>query len=266
MSDFERQEGRRAVGLLVALVVLTPIVIGLVAYRLLHPTAAPTAVQSPAATAVAAPTQPPAPVAPTVPPRGDLPQLDASDAFVRKLFAVLSARPEWAKWLLNDRLVRRFVAATDNVAEGRSPNAHLGFLSPKQPFHAEERKDRATIDPATYRRYDAVAGVVASLDAKGCAELYGQTRPLFDQAYKDLGYPDRRFDDTLAKAIRMLLATPEPGADVEVRQGVKSWRYADPRLEALTPAQKQLLRMGPDNVRKIKQKLREFAEAMNLAV
>ena len=70
----------------------------------------------------------------------------------------------------------------------------------------------------------------------------------------------------MAKAIRHLLATPDPGAALAVRPAVKSWKLADPRLEALSPAQKQLLRMGPENVKKIKQKLRELAEAMNLGV
>jgi hypothetical protein len=267
-NDVERRQGRRALGWLVAMVALTPVVIGFVAYRLLHPAAPPVGAPAPVATEAIAPATPPPPVVlqPTIPPRADLPQLDASDALVRKLAAGLSAHPEWTKWLLNDRIVRRFVAATDNVAEGRSPNAHVGFLAPKEPFRADERGDASTIDAATYRRYDAVAAVVASLDANGCAKLFAQTRPLFQRAYDDLGYPDRRFEDTLAKAIRHLLATPDLPPSATVRHSVKSWKYTDPRFEALSPAQKQLLRMGPDNVRRIKQKLREIAESMNMAV
>jgi len=265
--DSERRKGRRALGLLVAVVVLTPVAIGLIAYRLLHRPAAPAAATPPLRKEPAVrPTSPAISLQPTVAPHADLPRLDASDAFIRKLAAALSANPEWAKWLLNDGIVRRVVAATDNVAEGRSPNAHLRFLAPKEPFRANERSEAPTIDPASYHRYDVVAGVIASLDAKGCARLFEETRPLFQDAYKDLGYPDRRFEDTLAKAIRHLLATPEPSTALGVRPSVKSWKLADPRLEALSPAQKQLLRWGPENVKKIKQKLRELGEAMNLGV
>jgi len=266
-SDIERRKGRRALGLLVGVVILTPAVIGLVAYRLLQrpskPAAsAPAVVNEP----TAAPVPRPISLEPTVAPRADLPKLDASDAWIRKLAAALSANPEWAKWLLNAGLVRRVVAATDNVAEGRSPNPHLGFLAPKEPFRADQRRELATIDPASYRRYDAAAGVIASLDAKGCARLFAETRPLFQDAYKELGYPDRKFEDTLAKAIRQLLATPDSTGAIALEPSVKSWKLADARLERLSPAQKELLRMGPDNVKRIKQKLRELAEAMSLDV
>ncbi len=40
------------------------------------------------------------------------------------------------------------------------------------------------------------------------------------------------------------------------------YEYADRTLEALTPAQKQLLRMGPANVARIQAKLREFQAAL----
>jgi hypothetical protein len=40
--------------------------------------------------------------------------------------------------------------------------------------------------------------------------------------------------------------------------------YADPWLEDLSPAQKQLLRMGPSNQRRVQAKLRELAVAMGM--
>jgi hypothetical protein len=266
-GDFDRRRGRYAIALLIGLVVLIPIVIGVVAYRIFYRPAG--AVPSPASRdalvrmVLSAPAATPVP---TAVPLANLPPLDTSDDFIRNLAHVLSANPEWAKWLVGDRLVRRLTASIDNVAEGRSPTPHLALLAPKSEFRALDRGNSKTIDPASYRRYDLVADVVASLDTKGCARLYEGTRPLFQDAYRDLGYPDRDFDQTLAKAIHRLLATPDPSGDIEVREGVKSWKLTDPALESLAPAQKQLLRMGPDNVRKVKDKLRQIAEALHLAV
>ncbi|MHB8877533.1 MAG: DUF3014 domain-containing protein [Myxococcaceae bacterium] len=40
--------------------------------------------------------------------------------------------------------------------------------------------------------------------------------------------------------------------------------FKDPALEGASPAQKQLLRMGPDNGRIVKEKLRELARALKL--
>ncbi len=262
-SDFERRKGRRAIAVLIGFVLLIPLAIGTIAYRLLH---RPAPTPLPAARRVATGRVPAPVLAPTAVPRADLPKLDASDAFIRELARVLSANPEWAQWLLGEGLVRRLVASVDNVAEGRSPNPHVSFLAPKEAFRAREQPNSATIDPASYHRYDLVADVVAALDAKGCARLYGETRPLFQDAYRELGYPGRNFDERLAKAIQVLLATPEPKGEIELRPGVKSWRLADPALQSLAPVQKQLLRMGPDNVGKVKRKLREIAEALNLPV
>ena len=56
-------------------------------------------------------------------------------------------------------------------------------------------------------------------------------------------------------------------ADVPVKRVVRAvvvYEYADPRLEAMTPAQKALLRMGPRNVPRVQAKLRELAAALGL--
>ncbi len=263
--DFNRRRGSRGGGLLIGLVLLIPVLIGFIAFRMLHRPVPPVPAPRLAAGRAAPAAPAPAP-APTGVPLQGLPKLDVSDPFIRKLAQVLSANPEWGEWLLGERLVQRLTASIDNVAEGRSPKPHLALLTPKGAFRAREPRDSSTIDPASYQRYDLVADVVASLDAKGCARLYEDTRPLFQDAYRDLGYPDRDFDQTLAKAIRVLLATPEPSGEIGVRQGVVSWKLSDPALESLLPVQKQLLRMGPENVRKVKEKLREVAEALHLAV
>jgi hypothetical protein len=43
-----------------------------------------------------------------------------------------------------------------------------------------------------------------------------------------------------------------------------TFQFADPELEALSPAQKHLLRMGPHNMRLVQTKLRAFARAAGL--
>jgi len=43
-----------------------------------------------------------------------------------------------------------------------------------------------------------------------------------------------------------------------------AWDYADPRLQSLTGAQRQFLRMGPRNMRIVQAKLREIAQLAGL--
>ena len=72
------------------------------------------------------------------------------------------------------------------------------------------------------------------------------------------------FDAELERAIVELLKVPVVEGDVPLRMAGIGYAFADPRLEALSPPQKQLLRMGPENVRAIQGKLREIAAALGI--
>ena len=198
----------------------------------------------------------------------DLPELDASDAFVRDVVAGLSSRPQLAEWLATDRLVRRFVGSVVQVAAGLSPRDELEFMEPEGSFAVREPGEpsaAAVVDPASYRRYDPVAATFVSLDTEGTAELYRRLRPLFREAYRDLGFSEGSFDGVMARAFETLLAVPVPEGPIRVvPSGADAYEFRDPALEDLAPAQKHLLRMGPENVRRVQAKLRELAGALDL--
>jgi len=190
--------------------------------------------------------------------------LKTSDTVIRELVAQLSSRPELAAWLVNEDLVRRFVASVDNMSEGASPRQHLEFMAPDGAFQVQERGDRLVVAPASYDRYDNVAAVIDSLDTAGTAALYRELKPLIDDAYAEISPRGENFDDRLAEVFDQLLAVPVISGDVEVEQKVVTYTYADPRLEGLTAAQRQLLRMGPDNVAMIQAKIREIRAALGM--
>ena len=79
-----------------------------------------------------------------------------------------------------------------------------------------------------------------------------------------MGYEGGDFKDALTQACSVLLGTPVVPGDVAVRAEGDLFMYADPRLEAMSAAQKQLFRMGPANVRRIQVKLRAFARALDI--
>ncbi len=193
-----------------------------------------------------------------------LPQLAESDPFVRQLVAGLSAHPRFASWLVPNNLIDRFVAVVDNIADGHRPASHLRILAPTEPFRVIQKGSSVVIDPRSYERYGVIADVVSSVDAQGAAKLYTMLKPLVDEAYRQLGYPDRQFDDTVSRALQHLLDTPIPDADVSVVQDEVIYLYADPELEARSAIEKQLMRMGPRNVRMIQDKLREVVRALGL--
>jgi hypothetical protein len=193
-----------------------------------------------------------------------LPALAASDLFVRELAGLLSSHPRWAAWLVSDELARRFVATIVDIGRGSSPAEHVEFMAPEGPFEVQRSGSRTVIAPASYRRYDLVSETFVSLDTQGGARLYRQLRPLFTEAYAELGISGYTFDQMMALAVGNLLAVDVPESAVEVRPHEAAWDFADPRLQARTPAEKHLLRMGPANARAVQGKVAALAQAIGI--
>jgi DUF3014 family protein len=191
-----------------------------------------------------------------------LPSLEQSDAFARDLAATLSSHPELTRWLARSSLIRTLTAVVDDVVNGESPRLVLDFLAPKDRFRAAAgRSKRVVADPASFAAYDTFGDVIASIDATAAARAYSAAEPLFDAAYRELGHTGA-FRPALDQAIEILLAVPAVPADAELVAHTAGFRWADPKLEALSPPQKQLLRMGPRNVRLVQSKLRELQTAL----
>jgi hypothetical protein len=214
-----------------------------------------------------APPPPPAPkpIAPPAPPAPPpLPDLDASDPLVRESALELSQARKLNDWLSPQDLIRRLVAAVDNIGRGRSPREQLVSLVPSQKFQVRLEEDRAWVDPASWSRYDAVTSAFVALNPAATVALYRSLQPLFDEAYRDLGYPRGNFDDAIAAALDELLSTPVVVGDVAVSEQILSWEYTDPDLESLSSAQKLLLRTGPTNAPRIQRQLRALAAALGI--
>ena len=181
-----------------------------------------------------------------------LPPLEQMDGFLRPLLAALSSSPELARWLATDDLIRQLAAAIDQAADGNSPARDFRVLAPQGPLTTAGRPLQRTIDPNSYRRYDALVTAVTSIDASAVAKLYRTIRPRLNQAYQSMGNPNRDVDNALRNAIDILLDTPTVEGPIRVVEGDgASWAYADRRLEALLPTQKQVVRMGPANAEKL---------------
>lgn len=194
-----------------------------------------------------------------------LPPLAESDAFFREQLNSLSKEPFLAMLLEADNLVRKLVVSVANVAEGSSPVKQLTHIRPEESFTVLQTVERTVVNPKSYERYDDAAAFFASLDARTVAGLYQLLEPLLDEAHAELGLSDRTgFKDTLARAIEVLRAAPAVDGPIRLRAVNVNYVFEDPALEKLSAAQKQLLRMGPENTRRIQKKLGEIKEALGL--
>ncbi len=188
--------------------------------------------------------------------------LDDSDALVRQRIGLLSSNRLVSAWLGTKGLVRNFTVVLENISHGVNPSRHLGVLKPAGQFRVTTRGANVVIDPRNSDRFNPIADAASSIDAAAAGRLYRSFKPLLQMAYDELGNQES-IDRAVERAIGGLLQVPAADGDLRVEQAGEGigYEYADPRLEALNGAQKQLLRMGPRNIRAIQQQLRGFASA-----
>jgi len=209
------------------------------------------------------PPLPPAPDIPEAPPATEapaaasfvLPSLEQSDPVLRAELADLSAADDFGLWVQTDNLVPKTVAVIDGLSQGVVLRKILPINPPSEKFSALIEDHRLWLDEASFHRYDNLTRILTSLDSQSLVDIFHLFRPLLEQSYAELGYKADDMDNSLVRAIDMVLATPEIEGPVELVQESVLYQYADPRLETLPPVQKQLLRMGPENAALIKQYL-----------
>lgn len=197
-------------------------------------------------------------------PDPNLPSLAEMDGYVRPILAVLSARPELAALLASDDLVRRFVVSVESIARGGSPARQVQAVAPRGRFDVQRTDEGYVIAPGSYQRYDGLVRMVADLEPQDLARIYGRLKPRLEEAHAELGV-SASLDDTMASALAHLLETPTLPARARVQPGKgTNYVYADPAIEGLSAAQRQLLRLGPERAARVKARLLEFARALGI--
>ncbi len=163
--------------------------------------------------------------------------------------------------LKSSQLIKDAVVIIDNLRNGMLVTDRTVVQRPDGRFSVIEVEGDLYIDEQSYQRYDPIVDWFTSLDANALVDNYELFKPLLQQAYGEIGYPDSEFKNAIIEAINVLLETPVPESLVQVDDDSVMYTYHDSSLEALPPAQKQLLRMGPNNIERIKAKLREVKAA-----
>ena len=194
-----------------------------------------------------------------------LPPLDGSDATLREWFAQLSRHPLLVRVLAQPGIVRAVVLAVVQIGDGKTPVVPLDAMRPNERMKLQGGTS-GRIDPTSYARWDGPARALLDINPADAAVLYVTVKPLFDEAYSELGYPGGNFDDAVVRAIKMLVETPEAPKDPVLLERPNYFEHEDEALRALRPVQKQLLLTGPDHRRQIVNWLRRFATALALKI
>ena len=88
--------------------------------------------------------------------------------------------------------------------------------------------------------------------------FYRTLSPLFQQAYAEIGFRNVSFDATLRSAITTVLRTTDVEGPYQLVKPSVMLLYADASIENLQEVHKQLIRIGPENTAKLKDKLQQF--------
>jgi hypothetical protein len=174
-----------------------------------------------------------------------------------------------ATLVVGDDFARRVVATVDNLGREKAPARLWPLQPPAGRFTTQAQGGGAEqLAADNFVRYGRHLTFIERTDARLGVALYKRHYAQFQQAYEELGYPGRHFNDRVVEVIDLLLATPVPKDPVAVRMPVgagpiqpeRPWliyEFADPAQQALPAGQQLLLRMGPDNARRVKARLAE---------
>ena len=193
-----------------------------------------------------------------------LPELSESDKFMLNTLAGLVGNKSLMRLFYTEQIIHNIVATIDNLPRRYLPISVMPVKRVRDLFITEGPENDKTISPKNAARYLAYVRIAELVDAQKLVEVYVRLYPLFQQAYEELGYPKKYFNDRLLVVLNNLLAAPDLNEPVKLVQPNVFYVYADPDMEARSAGQKILMRMGNKNEAKIKAKLREIKRQVML--
>src|SRR6185436_11559997 len=170
-------------------------------------------------------------------------------------------------FILTGDFIRHCVSTVDSLANEKSNVMMWPVNQTAGRFQTEAGPAGTVIADRNDARYAAFVLFVEAVDARKAAGLYRRLYPLFQQAYEELGYPGKYFNDRLVAVIDHLLGTPDVPRPIKVKmvevpgapKGAKPmYQFEDPTLESRSAGQKILLRMGGAEAGRLKEKLTDL--------
>jgi len=199
--------------------------------------------------------------------REPVPGLADSDEYIRKALMALLGKKGFLTFMHVDGFVKGFVATVDNLANEHAPPALWPVKATGGRFETEGAGPSTTISARNQARYTAFIRFIDAVDTGRAVALYRRLYPLFQEAYEELGYPGKYFNDRVVAVIDHLVETPDVPTPIKVKVmevpgarpgSLPVYQFEDPALERRSAGQKILLRMGSQNAAALKAKLRDI--------
>ncbi|HBK46041.1 MAG TPA: DUF3014 domain-containing protein, partial [Xanthomonadaceae bacterium] len=98
----------------------------------------------------------------------------------------------------------------DNLPQRRIPRQALAMQPLPGELQVQDGQGGGAIADRNAERYRPYVQAFTRVDPSALAAAYKRFYPLFQQAYEQLGYPDRYFNDRVVEVIDHLLQAPAP--------------------------------------------------------
>jgi hypothetical protein len=187
-----------------------------------------------------------------------LPPLNESDAPVLGALTDLIGKESVERFIVSTDLIRHIVVSVDNLSTEKVVERIRPLKPTPGTFVAGGSEEEPVLDASNYARYKPLVESVRAIDTQALAAFYTRHYPLFQEAYESLGHPPQYFNDRVIEVIDHLLAAPELRGPIELARPNVQYEFADRELESRSAGQKALIRMGSDNAKIVKDKLREL--------
>ncbi len=209
-------------------------------------------------------TPPKSPAVETIPAQPPLPHLANSDSFVVDALSGLLENKSLMKLFYSERVIRKIVVSIVDLTQQHVPVKVMPFKAPSRHFLADNADGNLTMSSENTARYTPYVKLAEAVDAKKLIELYVRLYPLFQQAYEEVGYPKKNFNDRLTETLDDLLDTPDVKGPIKLVQPTYYYLFADSELEDISIGQKIMLRLGNKNLDIIRAKLTEIKKELEL--
>jgi len=193
-----------------------------------------------------------------------LPTLDESDEVMRAVFARFYDLAKLEELFIFREFVRHIVVSVDNLTTKKLPRRFVFTQSPDTSFMVAKtlNENEFILDVENFERYRRFINFADAVDNQQLASVYIRYYPLFQEAYTELGYPGRYFNDRLIEVIDHLLQATDVRGPIKLVRPKVYYQFANPALEDLSAGQKLLIRIGHENAVLVKTRLKALRQIL----
>ena len=193
-----------------------------------------------------------------------LPTLEESDIAVKARLQEIYAPENPGSIFIIREFIRHFVVTIDNL-DGRKLAKRYSITRPPEATFIVKKsgtEDEYTVDKENEKRYEPYMKFLSAVNDQQFLSIYVRFYPLFQEAYEELGYPERYFNDRLIEIIDHMLRTPVTEGDITLVRPKVYYQFADSNLENLSAGQKILIRIGTSNAQIVRERLRSIRKLL----